>query len=245
MTHSERPGSDDDWRPDLDELFKGIGSFKDSLPEEKKPTIINPPTERQVAAYERLVPMLHAARQEMSELSKKKPDGIVNSLKIRNINRVLTELQKLLANDPSREFVELLDEDTLPQNSDVVLLLSQWQTALVQYKDRYYISGDRGAVQWITVENPGPYVVQETAEIIPGFRSSGVIVLNVIRADGRQEIIGVQANTVPVTPTDEGNIETAVRTAIGTFKDYPKTMTQTKIIEALSDAAVKLGERES
>jgi len=92
------------------------------------------PTEEQVTTYKRLVPMLEAAHREMSELSKKKQDGIVNALKIRNLNRLLTELSKLLERDPSREFVELLDEDTLPQNSDVVLLLSQWLEALNQYK---------------------------------------------------------------------------------------------------------------
>jgi hypothetical protein len=107
------------------------------------------PTEQEAATYDRLFPMLQAAHREMSELSKKKQDGIVNKLKIRNINRLLTELYKLLEKDPSRDFVELLDEETLPQNSDVVLLLSQWQAALQQYKWRHS-SYDR----WLTVENP-------------------------------------------------------------------------------------------
>src|ERR1022692_1932657 len=98
----------------------------------------NPPTEEEVAAYERLVPMLVAAHREMSELSRKKQDGVVNALKIRNLNRLLTELQKVLENDPSRDFVELLDDEALPQNSDVVLLLSQWHAALQQYKERHY-----------------------------------------------------------------------------------------------------------
>jgi hypothetical protein len=88
----------------------------------------------------------------MSELSKKKQDGVVNALKIRNINRLLTELQKLLEKDPSRNFVELLDEETLPQNSDVVLLLSQWRAALQQYRRRHS-TGYGG--RWRTVENPG------------------------------------------------------------------------------------------
>lgn len=109
------------------------------------------PTEQEAATYDRLVPMLEAAHREMSELSKKKQDGVVNALKIRNINRLLAELQRLLDNDPSRNFVELLDEETLPQNSDVVLLLSQWRAALQQYKRRR--STDYGT--WRTVENPG------------------------------------------------------------------------------------------
>lgn len=70
----------------------------------------SPPTEEEAATFERLVPMLEAAHREMSELSKKKHDGIVNPLKIRNLNRLLTELEKLLAKDPSRGFIELIDE---------------------------------------------------------------------------------------------------------------------------------------
>ena len=113
------------------------------------------PTEEQVTTYKRLVPMLAAAHREMSELSKKKQDGIVNALKIRNLNRLLTELSKLLERDPSREFVELLDEDTLPQNSDVVLLLSQWLEALNQYKAKHG-GMDSYNWRWFTVENPAP-----------------------------------------------------------------------------------------
>ncbi len=93
--------------------------------------------------------MLHAAHREMSELSKKKQDGVVNELKIRNINRLLTELRKLLENDPSRDFVELLDAETLPQNSDAVLLLSQWIAALQEYRRHYFYSS-----RWHTDENP-------------------------------------------------------------------------------------------
>ncbi|MFE3408688.1 hypothetical protein ACFXMT_10200 [Streptomyces mirabilis] len=115
------------------------------------------PTEAQAETYDRLVPMLTAAHREMSELSKKKQDGVVNALKIRNINRLLDELLKVLGDDPSRDFLEELDEDTLPQNSDVVLLLSQWQAALGQFKRRHY-GQDRITFEerWFTVGNPRP-----------------------------------------------------------------------------------------
>jgi hypothetical protein len=162
MVYSQQPNFDhdslsSDTSESFDELFNGIDS---KLPEEQPEVIVNPPTEQEVTTYERLVPMLHAAQHEMSELSKKRPDGIVNTLKIRIINRLLVELRKLLENDPSRDFVELLDEETLPQNSDVVLLLSQWQSALAQYRYRYHPSGQKGSSQWVTAENPGSYVVQ-------------------------------------------------------------------------------------
>ena len=48
----------------------------------------------------------------------------------------------------------MLDEETLPQNSDAVLILSQWQAALAQYKDRHYGYDSYGGHRWFTVENP-------------------------------------------------------------------------------------------
>jgi hypothetical protein len=114
------------------------------------------PTEEQAATYDRLVPMLEAAHREMTELSKKKQDGIVNTLKIKMLNRLLSELNKIIENDPSHAFVDMLDEETLPQNSDAVLILSQWQAALTQYKNRHYghdiVTHHR---RWFTIENPG------------------------------------------------------------------------------------------
>src|SRR3546814_2972958 len=71
-------------------------------------------------------PMLEAAHKEMSELSKKRQDGILNELKVRYINRLLAEAHAALGDDPSLAFVELLNEDELPQNSDAVLVLGQW-----------------------------------------------------------------------------------------------------------------------
>lgn len=115
------------------------------------PDYLGRPTQAQAETYDRLFPMLEAAHHEMSELSKKKQDGVLNALKVRNINRLLSELQKLLESDPSKDYVELLDEDTLPQNSDAVLLLSQWRAALRQYKIRH-AGGTMG--KWRTAESP-------------------------------------------------------------------------------------------
>jgi hypothetical protein len=113
-----------------------------------------PPTEEQANAYDRLVPMLEAAHHEMTELSKKKQDGIVNALKIKMINRLLKELSKVLENDASHDFIDMLDEETLPQNSDVVLVLSQWHAALKQYRSKHYGYDPRsGDSHWFTAND--------------------------------------------------------------------------------------------
>ena len=113
------------------------------------------PTDEQAATYDRLVPMLEAAHREMTELSKKKQDGVVNTLKIKMLNRLLSELGKVIEKDPSYAFVDMLDEETLPQNSDAVLILSQWQAALKQYEARHHgYDSSANEHRWFTVENP-------------------------------------------------------------------------------------------
>lgn len=107
------------------------------------------PTKQQADTFDRLVPMLEAAHREMTELSKKKQDGVVNSFKITTINRLLAELSKVIESDASHEFVDMLDEDLLPQNSDAVLVLSQWKAALAQFKSKHY-GWDGGTQRWFT-----------------------------------------------------------------------------------------------
>jgi hypothetical protein len=97
--------------------------------------------------------MLEAAHREMSELSKKRQDGVVNALKIKTLNRLLAELSNVIKDDPSHAFVDMLDEDTLPQNSDVVLILSQWKAALEQFKRTHYGTDSDYKQRWFTVEN--------------------------------------------------------------------------------------------
>jgi hypothetical protein len=105
------------------------------------------PTEEQAATFDRLFPMLNAAHHEMTELSKKKQDGIVNTLKIKVLNRLLTNLAELLENDKSRDFVDMLDEESLPQNSDA---------ALEQYRANHYgYDPSAGVHRWYTNESSG------------------------------------------------------------------------------------------
>ena len=114
-----------------------------------------PPTDAQASQFDMVQPLLAAAQKEMVELSKKKQDGVVNELKIRHINRLLDAVEEALEGDPSTQFLEHLDDEELPQNSDAVLVLSQWLAAMAQFKDRncgrdtpYH---DR---RWFTVERP-------------------------------------------------------------------------------------------
>lgn len=111
-------------------------------------------TEGQAAAFDMVSPMVHSAHNEMSELSKKKQDGVLNELKVRHINRLLKHVQDVLEDDPSTYFLEVLDEETLPQNSDAVLILGQWIAAMEQFRTRYHRYDGFGSHRWDTQENP-------------------------------------------------------------------------------------------
>ncbi|MFP6747623.1 MAG: hypothetical protein VCD66_08520 [Alphaproteobacteria bacterium] len=64
---------------------------------------------------------------EISQLTKKKPDGAVNAFKLKLINKVITSGNFVLGENyrPFSEFSEF-DVDDVPTNSDVTLILSQY-----------------------------------------------------------------------------------------------------------------------
>lgn len=97
--------------------------------------------------------LLASAILEMKEFSKKKPDEPLNFTKIKILNRLLTPLKEILSIDPSGAFLDLLDEEMIPSNSDCVLILGQFVAALSQYKNKNY-GWDGSSDRWFTQENP-------------------------------------------------------------------------------------------
>jgi hypothetical protein len=92
----------------------------------------------QAEAWEVAQPLLNAMYNEFKELSKKKPDGAVSKAKIEVVNRLLEKCREVLAGEASLDFLDLLDEDVVPQNSDVVLMLSQYHVAMDQFHASYH-----------------------------------------------------------------------------------------------------------
>jgi len=111
------------------------------------------PSQADVDQFEMLRPMLDKLLNEMRELSKKKQDGFLNQLKVEMINRVLEQVKELLSKEASVQFLDLLDTDKLPTNSDAVLILSQYDAALSAFHAKYY-GEDWFAYRWFTQENP-------------------------------------------------------------------------------------------
>jgi hypothetical protein len=87
--------------------------------------------------YDVVKPLLTAMYNEFKELSKKKPDGAVSKDKIKVVNRLLLKCRDILKDESSIEYLDLLVEDNVPQNSDVVLMLSQYEATMRQFYSIY------------------------------------------------------------------------------------------------------------
>ena len=120
---------------------------------EKKITNQNLPSEADVSKYEMLEKLLASIYEEMKEFSKKKPDEPLNKFKVKNVNRVLEQIKEIMKNEPTNEFLDLLDEDSLPSNSDSILIIGQFNASMKQFRSKYY--GWTGfSTVWSTKENP-------------------------------------------------------------------------------------------
>lgn len=96
------------------------------------------PSSEKIKMFEMLFPMISGDLSEIRELSKKKQDEPLNKFKVKTINKKLEQIKTILIDEPTFEFLELLDADTLPSNSDAVLIISQFIQALNQFRAKYY-----------------------------------------------------------------------------------------------------------
>lgn len=95
------------------------------------------PTAEQATNFDMLSPMLNSLHQELTELSKKKQEAVLNPLKIRHVNRILEQVKDCLGDDRSVDYLEMLDTDDVPQNSDAVVIVGQWRAAMRQFHDKH------------------------------------------------------------------------------------------------------------
>ena len=125
------------------------------------------PTEKNIEDYKLLKDMLHSQKKEFDLLSKKKADGQLNPIKIKMANRVLEPLKEIFKHEESHKFLDPLNEDEMPTNSDVVLIISQYETAINDFKSRYYqrdeyqSSDYSTTTRWMTEEFPPDYYANE------------------------------------------------------------------------------------
>lgn len=104
-------------------------------------------TRAKAEQHDMLYPILNSVFHEIKELSKKKQDGPLNAMKVKMTNRILSKVKAYLTDDPTLEFLDLLDEEVFPTNSDAVLIIAQFKAAMDQFKDRHY-GYDNGELMW-------------------------------------------------------------------------------------------------
>ena len=124
-------------------------------------------TDVAVETYDTATGIFAALLREVRELSKKKPDATLSASKVKLINNVLNDLLTILKDEPEGKYIELLEDDDLPQFSDALMMMVQFDAALDSFKERYYQyvrSGPyRGHHYWITEETLASWVEEQAA----------------------------------------------------------------------------------
>ena len=116
-----------------------------------------------VEIFEKLYIQIKDIHNELSILSKKSPDGAINKFKLKFINQLLSSANGILDDTykPFNDFT-LFQEDDMPTNSDIVLIISQYIKCLDKFKrDNVEIkSGD-----WYWVIEKGRESIKTTSPI--------------------------------------------------------------------------------
>lgn len=102
-----------------------------------------------ISRFEKCDAQLNALHKELGVLSKKKPDDGINPFKLKLVNSVLGEANEILGKKykPFMDF-ELFDSDTLPSNSDVVMILAQYLNCMEKLRSDNIDISPRGRWQW-------------------------------------------------------------------------------------------------
>lgn len=114
-------------------------------------------TEAFVDIYSAAEGVFEALLQEVDKLSRKKPDATLSKSKVTIINKVLDDLLKILTSEPEGKYLQSLEDSELPQVSDALMMMVQFDAALKSFKKRYhkFIKDDGlygGHHVWITEE---------------------------------------------------------------------------------------------
>ncbi|KNZ40646.1 hypothetical protein [Acetobacterium bakii] len=88
-----------------------------------------------IQKFEKLDTQIAELYKEISILSKKSPDSPINKFKLGFVNKLLSISNELLTkiHKPFDDF-DLFDEDDLPTNSDIIMMLSQYIDSLASFK---------------------------------------------------------------------------------------------------------------
>ncbi len=92
-------------------------------------------TKEDLEALEKLIGQLQGLHAEISQLAKKSPNDGLNKFKLKLVNKVIASGNDLLQGRyrPFDDF-EQFEEDQLPTNSDVTMILSQYMEQTERFR---------------------------------------------------------------------------------------------------------------
>lgn len=92
-------------------------------------------TVEDIEKLEKVIGQLLATHSEISILAKKSPSDTLNAFKLKMINRVIESSNSVLGKKykPFEDFEKFEDED-LPSNSDVTMILAQYMEEAERYR---------------------------------------------------------------------------------------------------------------
>jgi hypothetical protein len=84
-------------------------------------------TKQEVDNFEKLQAQLEGLHNEISALSKKSQNDALNNFKLKFVNRIISDSNELLGENykPFSDF-ETFEENDMPTNSDVAMMLTQY-----------------------------------------------------------------------------------------------------------------------
>lgn len=109
-------------------------------------------TEVEINNFEKIQAQLESLHEEISALSKKSQNDALNKFKLKFVNKTLSEANTLLGTQyrPFADF-DQFDDNDLPTNSDVTMILGQYLNCLeklradnIYYKNYWYWRSDKG-----------------------------------------------------------------------------------------------------
>lgn len=109
-------------------------------------------TKQEVDTFEKLQAQLEGLHTEVSALSKKSQNDALNKFKLKFINQILSEANKLLNSKykPFSDF-DLFDENDMPTNSDAAMMLTQYLNCFEKLRSDNIKKEDKFPHHWYWV----------------------------------------------------------------------------------------------
>lgn len=93
-------------------------------------------TREEIDAFEKIRAQLESLHVEIGTLSKKEQNGAINKFKLKFVNQAIASANTILGEKykPFADFFQF-EEDDVPSNSDVTMLLGQYLNCLEKLRD--------------------------------------------------------------------------------------------------------------